>query len=316
MERLGEVPVAVIEKAKTCGGHNLSGAVMRPGPLQELFPDLTREDWREERFAFGEVTKESVYLLTERQDQAAGPDPAVPNFKNHGNEVVSVSALARYQQRQAEEAGAYILTETSATQLIVEDGAVVGVRSGDKGRGKDGEPLGNFEPGTDIKAKVDRARRGLLGPPHRRRDQGVRPRRGPRAAGLGARRQGGLEGPEAARPRDPHVRAAVAAEGLGQVRAARRHLDVPDEGREDRRRPRLDRLRRRPQLPRRDDLGPRPAADVQDCTRWSRASSRAASASPGAPRRCPAAATGRCRSSRCPARCSSATPAGWSTPRR
>ena len=39
MERLGEVPVAVIEKAKTCGGHNLSGAVMRPGPLQELFPE-------------------------------------------------------------------------------------------------------------------------------------------------------------------------------------------------------------------------------------------------------------------------------------
>src|SRR4051794_28040662 len=59
MERLGEVPVAVIEKAKTCGGHNLSGAVMRPGPLQDLFPDLTREDWRKEHFAFGEVTKEA-----------------------------------------------------------------------------------------------------------------------------------------------------------------------------------------------------------------------------------------------------------------
>src|SRR5256885_12222953 len=64
MEKLGEVPVAVIEKAKTCGGHNLSGAVMRPGPLQELFPDMTREQWRKGRFAFGEVTKESVYLLT------------------------------------------------------------------------------------------------------------------------------------------------------------------------------------------------------------------------------------------------------------
>src|ERR1700723_4118099 len=64
MERLGEVPVAVVEKAKTCGGHNLSGAVMRPGPLQELFPELSREDWREKRFAFGEVTKEAVYVLT------------------------------------------------------------------------------------------------------------------------------------------------------------------------------------------------------------------------------------------------------------
>src|ERR1022692_2865829 len=47
MERLGEVPVAVIEKAKTCGGHNLSGAVMRPAALEELFPELTREQWRE-----------------------------------------------------------------------------------------------------------------------------------------------------------------------------------------------------------------------------------------------------------------------------
>src|SRR5437016_9705955 len=92
MERLGDVPVAVIEKAKTCGGHNLSGAVMRPGPLQELFPELTREQWREKRFAFGEVTKESVYLLTSAKTKVRVPIPFVPNFKNHGNEVVSVAA--------------------------------------------------------------------------------------------------------------------------------------------------------------------------------------------------------------------------------
>ncbi len=152
LESLGEVPVAVIEKAKTCGGHIMSGAVMRPGPLQELFPDLSREDWRRERFAFGEVRKEAVYLVPNEKRAIKIPTP--PNFKNHGNEVVSVAALARYQQRAAEEAGAYVLTETAATRLIVEDGAVVGVRSGDKGRGKDGEPLSNFEPGTDIKAKV------------------------------------------------------------------------------------------------------------------------------------------------------------------
>ncbi len=163
MEKLGEVPVAVIEKAKTCGGHNLSGAVMRPEPLQELFPDLSREDWRKERFAFGEVTKESVYMLTGPSSKLRVPIPAVPNFKNHGNEVVSVAALARYQQRQAEEGGAYVLTETSATQLIVEDGKVVGVRSGDKGRGKDGEELGNFEPGTDIKARATVLAEGCWG---------------------------------------------------------------------------------------------------------------------------------------------------------
>jgi electron-transferring-flavoprotein dehydrogenase len=161
MERLGEVPVAVIEKAKTCGGHNLSGAVMRPQALQDLFPDMTREQWREQGFAFGEVTKEAIYMLPNGKRKLRLPTP--PNFKNHGNEIVSVSALARYQQQQAEEGGAYILTETAATQLLVEDGEVKGIRTGDKGRGKDGEPLGNFEPGTDVTAKATVLAEGCWG---------------------------------------------------------------------------------------------------------------------------------------------------------
>ncbi|HEX8052705.1 MAG TPA: electron-transfer flavoprotein:ubiquinone oxidoreductase [Thermoleophilaceae bacterium] len=161
MESLGEVPVAVIEKAKVCGGHSLSGALMRPGPLQELFPDLDREDWRKEGFAFGEIEKESVYVLPNGRTKVRIPVP--PPQRNHGNEVVSVSAMCRYMQKQAEEAGAYVLTETSAQQLIVEDGAVKGVRSGDKGRGKDGEPLGNFEPGTDIAARATVLAEGCWG---------------------------------------------------------------------------------------------------------------------------------------------------------
>jgi electron-transferring-flavoprotein dehydrogenase len=161
MERLGEVPVAVIEKAKTCGGHNLSGAVMRPAPLQELFPEVSREDWRKEGFAFGEVTKEAVYMLPSGKVAARIPTP--PPFKNHGNEVVSVSAMARFQQRLAEEGGAYVLTETSAQQLLVEDGVVRGVRTGDKGRGKEGQPLGNFEPGADVTAKATVLAEGCWG---------------------------------------------------------------------------------------------------------------------------------------------------------
>ena len=160
-EQLGEVPVAVIEKAKTCGGHTLSGAVMRPKALQELYPQLSREDWREAGFAFGEVTKEAVYLTPTAKRSLRIPTP--PPFRNHGNEVISVSALNRFQQAQAEEGGAYILTETAATQLLVSDGEVKGVRSGDKGRGKDGEPLGNFEPGTDITAKATVLAEGCWG---------------------------------------------------------------------------------------------------------------------------------------------------------
>src|SRR6201995_3106334 len=80
MERLGEVPVAVIEKAKVCGGHNLSGAVVRPEALLELYPEYSREDWRREGWAFGEVTKESVYMTpTSRISLPLWPIP--PNFK-------------------------------------------------------------------------------------------------------------------------------------------------------------------------------------------------------------------------------------------
>src|SRR3954453_4996634 len=161
MERLGEVPVAVIEKAKTCGGHNLSGAVVRPGPLEELYPEYSREQWRQEGWAFGEVSKEGVYMMPNGKTAIRIPTP--PPFKNHGNEVISVSALARFQQRLAEEGGAYVLTETSATQLLVTEGAVKGVRTGDKGRGKDGEPLGNFEPGTDVTAQVTVLAEGCWG---------------------------------------------------------------------------------------------------------------------------------------------------------
>ena len=163
MERLGEVPVAVIEKAKTCGGHNLSGAVMRPGPLEELLAPagVTREDWRKEGFAFGEVEKEGVYMMPSAKASIRIPTP--PPFKNHGAEVISVAALCRYLAKQAEEAGAYILTETAATELLVTEGKVQGIRSGDKGRGKEGQELGNFEPGADITAKATVLAEGCWG---------------------------------------------------------------------------------------------------------------------------------------------------------
>ena len=161
MERLGEVPVAVIEKAKTCGGHNLSGAVMRPDSLVELYPDMSREDWRKEGFAFGEVEKEGVYMLPNGKTSIRIPTP--PPFKNHGAEVISVAALCRFMAAKAEEAGAYILTETAATELLVTEGRVQGVRSGDKGRGKDGKEQGNFEPGADITAQATVLAEGCWG---------------------------------------------------------------------------------------------------------------------------------------------------------
>jgi electron-transferring-flavoprotein dehydrogenase len=157
-EKLGEVPVAVLEKGKVAGAHELSGANLKPAVMRELFPDLDPGDWP---FAYQEVTKDAVYLLTKRAALPLVPMP--PNFRNHGNYVISVSKLARFLAEQAEEKGAYILTETVADKLLVSDRIVRGVRSGDRGRGKDGEPLGNFEPGSDVVAKATVLAEGTLG---------------------------------------------------------------------------------------------------------------------------------------------------------
>ena len=156
-ERLGEVPVAVIEKGKATGAHLLSGANMRPSAMRELFPDLDPSDWP----VYQEVEKDAVYLLTKRRALPLKPMP--PNFRNHGNYVTSVARLGRFLGEKAEEAGAYLLTETSADKLLVEDRIVKGVRSGDKGRGRDGEELANFEPGSDVVAKATVLAEGTQG---------------------------------------------------------------------------------------------------------------------------------------------------------
>src|SRR3954465_7914743 len=156
-EKLGEVPVAVIEKGKVAGAHLLSGANMKPSAMEELFPDLPKEEWP----VYQEVTKDAVYLLTPKKAIPVKPLP--PGFKNHGNYVTSVAKLGRFLAEKAEEAGVYILSETAATKLLVEDRIVKGVRSGDRGRGKDGEELSNFEPGSDLVAKATVLAEGTIG---------------------------------------------------------------------------------------------------------------------------------------------------------
>src|SRR5918998_941606 len=143
-ESLGEVPVAVIEKGKVPGAHLLSGANLRPSAMRELFPDLDPSEWP----VYQEVEKDAVYLLTPRRAIPLKPPP--PNFRNHGNYVTSIAKMGRFLGEKAEEAGVYLLSETAATKLLVEDRIVRGVRSGDKGRGRDGEELANFEPGSDV----------------------------------------------------------------------------------------------------------------------------------------------------------------------
>jgi electron-transferring-flavoprotein dehydrogenase len=157
-EKLGEVPVAVIEKGKVPGAHLLSGANVDPSALTRLFPDMDPADWPP---VYQEVTKDATYFLTSKKAFPLKPPP--PNFRKEGTYTLSVSKLGRFLAEKAEEAGVYILSETSATKLLVEDRIVRGVRSGDRGRGKEGEELGNFEPGSDVVANATVLAEGTIG---------------------------------------------------------------------------------------------------------------------------------------------------------
>src|SRR5918998_2812220 len=135
MESLGEVPVALVEKGKGPGSHLLSGGMMNPSALRKLLPDVPEDEWP----TFGTVPKDRVYFMTRKRAVPLLPTP--PPFRNHGNHVTSIAQLGRWLAEKAEAAGVYILGETAATKLLVEDGQVVGVRSGDKGRNKEGQEL-------------------------------------------------------------------------------------------------------------------------------------------------------------------------------
>ncbi len=156
-ERLGDVPVAVLEKGKQPGSHLLSGAVVNPRSLRTLFKGRAKTS---EMPFYGRVEHESVYLLTSGRAMRI---PAPPTMRNHGNFVASLSQLGRWLGERAEEGGATILPETTAAKLLVTDGRVRGVRTGDRGRGRDGAELANFEPGSDVLARVTVLAEGTQG---------------------------------------------------------------------------------------------------------------------------------------------------------
>ena len=156
--RLGEVPMAVLEKGKGVGAHLVSGAVVNPRGLRRLFRGrgISIEDVP----SYGRVEHESVYFLNHRGSMRI---PTPPTMRNDGNFVASLSELSRWLGEQAEAAGAVILPETTAEKLLLTGARTVGVRTGDKGRGRDGEPLPNFEPGSDVTAKVTVLAEGTQG---------------------------------------------------------------------------------------------------------------------------------------------------------
>ena len=155
-EQLGDVPVALVEKGRAPGAHLLSGVVINPRAFRELFPGMVTEDMPFR----APVIREGVYFLTPKRHLRV---PAPPTMWNHNHYVASLSEVGRWLAEKAEEAGVTLVPETSARTLLVSGGRVVGVRSGDRGRGKEGEELANFEPGSDIRARVTILAEGTQG---------------------------------------------------------------------------------------------------------------------------------------------------------
>ena len=251
-ESLGEVPVAVIEKGRVAGAHQLSGGVMNPGPIRQLLPD--DDSWPH----FGEVGKETVYFMLNRK-RAVPLKPTPPPFRNHGNYVVSVAELNRWLGERAEEAGAYVLSETAGAKLLVEDGPVVGVRTGDKGRDKEGGQKSNFEPGSDVVAKATVLAEGCWGHLTGAALKGLGlAATDPQVWALGVKEVWEVE-----QPLDRVIHT------LGwPLRPQAKYKEfggswIYPMNREGDSRARLARLRRRPRLRRRAPLGPRRAAGVQ-----------------------------------------------------
>lgn len=145
---IGETNIAVFEKSSEVGAHGFSGAVMDPRGLAELMPD-----WRARGCpVFADVVGDDVYILTEGGQFKLPFLP--PTLRNHGNVIVSLGDVCRWLAGIAEEAGVLIATETPAASPLLENGKVLGVRTGDKGVGKSGEKKPTYQPGADALAKV------------------------------------------------------------------------------------------------------------------------------------------------------------------
>ena len=145
-----EVEIAVIEKGADVGSHALSGAVMNPIALKELIPDYLELGCPIET----DIRGDAFYYLTERAQYAL---PFAPGYmKNEGFHVISQSKFVRWLASIAEDLDINIFSGFAGTEVLYghNDKAVIGVRTGDKGLDKDGNPKPNFEPGIDIIAKV------------------------------------------------------------------------------------------------------------------------------------------------------------------
>ena len=149
-EKGQELSVVVLEKGSEAGAHILSGAVMDPRALTELFPN-----WKELGAPLAQpVTGDQVLFLSEdgAKDTPQWLIPAC--FHNHGNYVISLGNVTKWLAQQAEALGVEIFAGFAAAEVVYdEQGRVKGVATGNVGVGKDGEPHEGFQLGMELHGK-------------------------------------------------------------------------------------------------------------------------------------------------------------------
>jgi electron-transferring-flavoprotein dehydrogenase len=152
-----DLNVCVLEKAASAGAHMLSGAVIEPGPLDELLPE-----WRKELKGICVPAGDDEFALLTARKRYKLPTP--PQMNNHGNFIVSLGNLVGYLAGKAETLGCDVFAGfAAAAPLFDEQGAVAGVCIGDMGLEKDGTPGPNFAPGPEIRAKTTILAEGCRG---------------------------------------------------------------------------------------------------------------------------------------------------------
>ncbi len=140
--------IAVIEKGREAGIHQLSGALLDPSTLKDLVPD-----YESKGAPLGTpVDNDNIYFLTEASKFRLPITP--PPFQNHGNSIISLSQFTKWLASQVEAEGIDLFWGFPGQHVLYEGSRVIGVRTGDRGIGKDGKPKGAFEPGADIHANV------------------------------------------------------------------------------------------------------------------------------------------------------------------
>ena len=146
-----EYSVCLVEKGSEIGAHILSGAVVEPSALNELFPD-----WKAMGAPLNNaVTDDDVYYLIDDHQGMRLPSWLVPRpLHNHGNYATSLANLCRWLGAQAEELGVNIFPGFAASEVLYnEDGAIKGIATGDMGVGADGEHKASFQAGYELHAK-------------------------------------------------------------------------------------------------------------------------------------------------------------------